>query len=256
MRLANKVALITGGGSGIGRASAVLFAREGAKVVVSDLQEVPTLETVELVNQAGGEAVAVTGDVSKSIDAENMVRQAVETFGRLDILVNSAGVSARNAASSDASPEQVWDRVMDVNLKGTYLVSWHAVPEMQRVGGGSIINLASIMGLVGYPEYMGGGFNPYTSSKGAVVNFTRGLAVENAKKNIRVNCICPGYVETNLTRALTDDPEANQKLVDLHPMGRLGKPEEIANAALFLASDESSFMTGAPLIMDGGYTAQ
>ena len=130
MRLANKVALITGGGSGIGRASAVLFAKEGAKVVVSDLHEVPTLETVEMVKEVGGEALAVTGDVSNSIDAENMVRATVEAFGRLDILVNSAGVSARNAASADASPEQVWDRVMDVNLKGTYLVSWHAVPEM------------------------------------------------------------------------------------------------------------------------------
>jgi NAD(P)-dependent dehydrogenase (short-subunit alcohol dehydrogenase family) len=145
---------------------------------------------------------------------------------------------------------------MDVNLKGTYLVSWYAVPEMERSGGGSIINLASTMGLVGYPEGMGGGFNPYGPSKGGVVQFTRNLAIDCAKRNIRVNCICPGYVETNLTRSLTDDPEMRARLEGRHPMGRLALPEEIAYAALFLASDEASFVTGAPLIVDGGYTAQ
>ena len=145
---------------------------------------------------------------------------------------------------------------MDVNLKGTYLVSWHAVPEMEAAGAGSIINLASIMALVGYPVGMGGGFNPYNASKGGVLQFTRNLAIDMAPRNIRVNCICPGYVETNMTRALTENAESYEALKGRHPMGRLGQPEDIANAALFLASDEAAFVTGAPLIVDGGYTAQ
>ncbi|MCI0438646.1 MAG: SDR family oxidoreductase [Chloroflexi bacterium] len=256
MRLKDRVALVTGAGSGIGRATAILFASEGARVVASDVSEVDALETVKAITASGGEAAPVTGDVSDAGDAERMVKAAVDAYGRLDILVNSAGVSGRNALPQGASHEAIWDRVMDVNLKGTYLVSWYAVPEMERSGGGSIINLASIMGLVGYPEGMGGGFNPYVPSKGGVVQFTRNLAIDCAKKGIRVNCICPGYVETNLTRGLTENPEIKAKLEERHPMGRLGRPEEIASAALFLASDESSFMTGAPLIVDGGYTAQ
>ena len=205
MRLEDRVALITGGGAGIGRATALLFADEGAKVVVSDLNEVPALETANEIRGLGGDAAVVTGDVAVSGDAERMVQVAIRDFGRLDVLVNSAGVSARNALPENASPEEVWDRVMDVNLKGTCLVSWHAVPQMERAGGGSIINLASIMGLVGYPVGMGGGFNPYNPSKGGVVQFTRNLAIDYAHKNIRVNCICPGYVATDLTRTLTDD---------------------------------------------------
>ena len=256
MRLENKVALITGGGSGIGRSTAVLFAKEGAKVVVSDFNEADALETTEEAKAGGREATAVIGDVARSGDAERMVEAAMQSYGRLDVLVNSAGVTARNALSEGSSPEQVWDRVMAVNLKGTYLVTWHAVPEMERSGGGSIINLASIMGLVGYPVGIGGGFNPYVPSKGGVVQFTRNLAIDCASKNIRVNCICPGFVTTNLTRALTEDPEMRETLEQRHPMGRLGRPEEIAYAALFLASEESSFVTGAPLIVDGGYTAQ
>jgi NAD(P)-dependent dehydrogenase (short-subunit alcohol dehydrogenase family) len=256
MRLENKVALVTGGGSGIGRATALLFASEGARVVVSDVNEADTLETAQLVKAAGGESIAVTGDVSSTIDAERMVRAAAEAYGRLDVLVNSAGVSARNALGQEASPEEVWDRVMDVNLKGTYLVSWHAVPEMERSGGGSIVNLASIMGLVGYPVGIGGGFNPYPVSKGGIMQFTRNLAIDCAARSIRVNCICPGFVTTNLTQALTEDQETRERLEELHPMGRLGRPEEIAYAALFLASDESSYVTGSPLVVDGGYTAQ
>lgn len=256
MRLENKVALITGGGSGIGRACGELFAQEGARIVVSDLAPESVQETAVLIESKGGDALAVTGDVSVNEDAREMVYTAVEAFGKLDILVNSAGVSARNAMPDGSSPEDVWDKVIDVNLKGTYMVSWHAVPEMARTGGGSIINLSSIMGLVGYPVGMGGGFNPYNPSKGGVLQFTRNLAIDSASKNIRVNCICPGYVETNLTRVLTEDDEARTQLEARHPMGRLGLPREIANAALYLASDESSFVTGTPLVVDGGYTAQ
>ena len=256
MRLENRVALITGGGSGIGRASAVLFAEEGAKVVVGDLDETHALETAQQIVAAGTEATIATGDVSDSQDAQRMVQTAVRAYGRLDILMNSAGVTARNALPEGTSQEQIWERVIDVNLKGTFLVSLHAVAEMERSGGGSIVNLASVMGLVGYPAGMGGGFSPYPPSKGGVVQFTKTLAVDCAGKNIRVNCICPGYIDTNMTQTLTSDPEVLKQLERRHPMGRLGRPEEIAYAALCLASDESSFMTGAPLVVDGGYTAQ
>ena len=256
MRLESKVALITGGGSGIGRACAEMFAREGAKVAVSDISLERAQATTQFVTSHGGEAIAISGDVSVGDDAQNMVSATVEKFGKLDVLVNSAGVSARNAMPKGSSPEEVWDKVMDVNLKGTYMVSWHAVPEMAKSGGGSIINLSSIMGLVGYPVGMGGGFNPYNPSKGGVLQFTRNLAIDSASKNVRVNCICPGYVETDLTSALTKDAEALSRLETLHPIGRLGQPEEIAYAALYLASDESGFVTGTPLVVDGGYTAQ
>ena len=256
MRLESKVALITGGGSGIGRACAEMFAREGARVVVSDISLERAQATTQFVTSHGGDAIAISGDVSVGDDAQNMVSATVEKFGKLDVLVNSAGVSARNAMPKGSSPEEVWDKVIDVNLKGTYMVSWHAMPEMAKSGGGSIINLSSIMGLVGYPVGMGGGFNPYNPSKGGVLQFTRNLAIDSASKNVRVNCICPGYVETDLTSALTKDAEALRRLETLHPIGRLGQPEEIAYAALYLASDESGFVTGTPLVVDGGYTAQ
>ncbi len=256
MRLESKVALITGGGSGIGRACAEMFAREGAKVAVSDISLERAQATTQFVTSHGGDAIAISGDVSVGDDAQNMVSATVEKFGKLDVLVNSAGVSARNAMPKGSSPEEVWDKVIDVNLKGTYMVSWHAMPEMAKSGGGSIINLSSIMGLVGYPVGMGGGFNPYNPSKGGVLQFTRNLAIDSASKNVRVNCICPGYVETDLTSALTKDAEALSRLETLHPIGRLGQPEEIAYAALYLASDESGFVTGTPLVVDGGYTAQ
>ena len=146
--------------------------------------------------------------------------------------------------------------VMEINLKGTYLMSLYAVPEMEHFGGGSIVNLASVMGLVGYPVGLGGGFNPYPPSKGGVVQFTKTLAIDCARKNIRINCICPGYIATTMTQSLTEDAEMLEQLKQHHPMGRLGQPKEIACASLFLASDESSFMTGAQLVVDGGYTAQ
>ena len=256
MRLKDKVALVTGGGSGIGHATAVLFAAKGAEVVVSDLNEANALETVAEIKNGGGDATALAGDVSKNTDAEAMVKGTVETYGTLDIVVNCAGVVAGKALPAGASPEEVWDRVMDVNLKGTYLVTWHAVRAMEQSGGGSIINIASINGLVGYPMGLGGGFDAYVPSKGGVVQFTKNLAIDYGKKNIRVNCICPGHIDTNLIREFIQDPERREWLEQRYPMGRIGRPEEVAYAALFLASDESSFVTGAPLIVDGGYTAQ
>ena len=255
MRLKDKIALITGAGSGIGRASALLFAREGACVAVADISLDAAAETVRSIEDLGGRATALSCDVSDSEDAHEMVRSTVDAFGRLDILLNSAGVSARNAMPEGSSPEDIWDKVIDVNLKGTYLASWYAAPEMEKSGGGSIVNLASIMGLVGYPVGIGGGFNPYPPSKGGVVQFTRTLAIDSARKNIRVNCLCPGFIATNLTSALTEDPDMLARLESLHPMGRLGRADEVAHAALYLASDESGFVTGTALTVDGGYTA-
>ena len=247
-RLSHKVALITGAGSGIGRACSVRFLHEGAKVVGVDLEEP--------MSDLGPSFIPLSGDVTDSTDCETMIQTALNEFGGLDILVNSAGVSGRNALPENSTAEEIWDKVIEVNLKGTYLPSWHAVPEMKKTGGGSIINLASIMGIVGYPVGLGGGFNAYPSSKGGVIQFTKTLATDLARENIRVNCLCPGYVETNLTKNLTSDADTNELLKRLHPMGRLAKPEEIASAALFLASDDASFVTGSSLVVDGGYTAQ
>ena len=256
MRLEGKVAIVTGAGSGIGRASAEAFAREGARVVVADLSESDALETAAKIGEGGGEAATAIGDVTDGADAEAMVRAAVDSYGRLDVLLNSAGITSRHGSLKDASPEEAWDKVIDINLKGTWMVSWHAVPEMERSGGGSIVNLASTMALVGYPVGIGDGFNPYPPSKGGVIQFTRTLALAYARKGIRVNCLCPGYIATSLTADLRANDETRRLTLDRTPMGRYGLPEEVANAALFLASDESSFITGSPLIVDGGYTAQ
>ena len=225
--------------------------------MVSDVNEATAAETQSTIHAAGGDASIITGDVSNSADAERMVKATIDAYGRVDVLVNSAGITGRNAMHPGATPEEIWDRVIEVNLKGTYLMCWYAMPEMEQSGGGSIVNLASIVGLVGYSAGLGGGFNPYVPSKGGVLQLTRNLAIDYAKKGIRVNCICPGYISTNLTRSLIErDPEALGKLESLHPMGRLGTADEIAHAAVFLASEESSFVTGTPLIVDGGYTAQ
>ena len=249
-RLKGRVAIITGAASGIGRACVERFLIEGAKVVAADvapknIQEYPKEHVSPF-----------ACDVTSSVDAEKMVDFAISTFDRLDILINSAGISARNAIPESNDPHEIWDRVLEVNLKGTYLASWYAVPAMKESGGGSILNLASIMGLVGYPAGFGGGFNAYPPSKGGVVQFTKTLANDLAKDGIRVNCLCPGFVETQLTESLTSNPDTNEYLKALHPMGRLGQPDEIANAALFLSSDEASFITGASLAIDGGYTSQ
>ena len=256
MRLDKKVALITGGGSGIGRACAVTFACEGARVVVTDLRDADVDRTVEIVSEAGGKAVGIAGDVTRSEDAQKMVRTATDSFGRLDILVNSAGIATRNIETDGSTVEELWDKVIEVNLKGTFLVSWAAHPEMVKAGGGSIINLSSIIGLVGHQVGFGSAFNPYAASKGGVIQFTRNLALHVASDKVRVNAICPGYTVTTLTETLTGSPETMARLESMHPMGRLGQPEEMAAAALYLASDESSYVTGTYLAVDGGYTAQ
>lgn len=255
MRLAGKVALVTGGASGIGEASAVLFAREGAAVAVCDISTEGASRVASRIEADGGRALAVTGDVSARADVERMVAETVTHFGNLDILVNSAGVTVRTSPPG-LDWEGMWDRVMAVNLKGTYMMCKVAGEEMRTSGGGSIINLSSIYGLVGRPAFLGDGLDPYTHSKGAVVQLTREFGVSLAKEGVRVNCLCPGFANTALTAALRENPDLLSRLESLHPMGRLAEPEEIASAALFLASDEASFVTGAALAVDGGYTAQ
>jgi NAD(P)-dependent dehydrogenase (short-subunit alcohol dehydrogenase family) len=257
MRLADKVALITGAGAGIGRATALLFAMEGAKVVVQDLDTVAAQETATLMTKAGGEAVSIGGDVTLKADAEALVKMAVQTYGRLDILFNNAGIW-RGGTILDIS-EDDWDRTMAVNVKGIYLVSRSAVQQMMRQGGGSIINAASVAALRGSPMSAA-----YNASKGAVLLLTKCMALDFGRYGIRVNCTCPGVIETQMAddllsyRSLGDD-DRKQALLETyqerHAVGRLGQADEVARVVLFLGSDESSFVTGAAWPVDGGLSA-
>jgi len=255
MRLENKVALITGGGSGIGEASSELFAREGAAIGVCDVNAGTAESVAARIRDAGGRAIALQADVASRGDVERVVAGVVAEFGRLDILVNSAGVSDRGAPA-DYDTDQTWKWVMDINVSGTLLPCRVAVEEMRKTGGGSIINLSSIYGLVGRTAWLGDGFSAYAHSKGAVLQITRDLAVKTAREGIRVNALCPGFAHTALTTGLRENPELLARMEEAHPMGRLGEAIEIANFALFLASDEASFVTGTALSVDGGYTAQ
>lgn len=251
MRLADKVALITGGGSGIGKASCLLFAKEGAKVVVIDLKLDTAEATADEIRKAGGDAKAFAADVSKAKDAEAMVRFAEESYGKLNVVFNNAGVFHPDDDSVTNTSEAIWDMVINVNLKGVFLGCQYAVPALLRAGGGSIINTASFVAIMGAaaPQIA------YTASKGGVLAMTREIAVEFARKNIRANSLCPGPVETPLLAELLSDPaRRNRRLVHI-PMGRFARAEEMANAALFLASDESSFATGTSFLVDGGISA-
>ncbi len=251
MRLEGKVALITGAASGMGKVAAQLFASEGARVVVSDVSDEAGEATVGEIGDAGGEAAYVHADVSRGADAERMVAFAVDRFGQLDVLYNNAGIFHPQDDSVVNTPEDVWDRTIDINLKGVFLGCRYGIPAMLANGGGSIINVASFVALMGAaaPQIA------YTASKGGVLAMTREIAVEFARKGIRANALCPGPIETPLLADLLADPERrNRRLVHI-PIGRFGKAEEIARAALFLASDDSSLMTGAALVVDGGITA-
>ena len=251
MRLHNKVAVITGAGSGIGRESALLFAREGARVVVADVNDDAGQAVVEELRAAGGEAVYVRADVSKGAEAEGMIRAAEESFGRLDVLFNNAGISHAKDDDAVATEEEVWDLTMNINLKGVFLGCKYGIPALRRAGGGSIINTASFVALLGAatPQLA------YTASKGGVLAMTRELAVIHARENIRVNALCPGPLRTELLMKYLDTEEKRQRRLVHVPMGRFGEAREIAQAALFLASDESSFTTGATFLVDGGITA-
>jgi NAD(P)-dependent dehydrogenase (short-subunit alcohol dehydrogenase family) len=247
MRLENKVALITGGGSGIGKASCLLFAREGAKVVVVDLKKDTADATVK---EIGSQAKAFAADVSKAKDAEAMVKFAEDSFGKLDVVFNNAGVFHPKDESVTTTPEDIWDMVIDINLKGVFFGCKYAIPALLRAGGGSIINTASFVAVMGaaVPQIA------YTASKGGVLAMTREIAVEFARKNIRANSLCPGPVETPLLAELLADPARRQRRLVHIPPGRFARPEEMANAALFLASDESSYVNGTTFLVDGGIT--
>jgi NAD(P)-dependent dehydrogenase (short-subunit alcohol dehydrogenase family) len=251
VRLAGKVALITGGGGGIGGESALLFAAEGAAVVVVDVDEAAANKTVRLVGDRGGRAAAVRADVSKASDCDAMVQFAERTFGRLDVLFNNAGIMDSRDDDAVATPEDVWERTLAINLKGVFLGCKSGIPALRRAGGGSIVNTASFVALLGAATAQ----IAYTASKGGVVALTRELAVIHAREKIRVNALCPGPLKTELLMKFLDtDAKKQRRLVHI-PMGRFGEAKEMARAALFLASDESSYMTGAELVVDGGITA-
>jgi len=250
-RLDGKVALITGAGNGMGRAAALLFAAEGANVVVADAAAAAGAATVAAVHAAGGEATFVAGDVSVVDEMAAVVDHATATYGALHVLYNNAGIFPADDAGVVDTPEPTWDRVLDVNLKGVFLGCRFGVPALLASGGGSIINVSSVVALVGsaVPQIA------YTASKGGVLSLTREVAVQYARDGIRANALCPGPIETPLLNELLRNPEwAPRRLVHI-PMGRPGRPEELARAALFLASDDSSFMTGAALVVDGGISA-
>jgi NAD(P)-dependent dehydrogenase (short-subunit alcohol dehydrogenase family) len=250
-RLDGKVALITGAASGMGKVAAGLFSGEGASVVVADVTDEAGEDTVREIEAAGGRAAYVHADVSSAPSAEEMVRFAVERFGGLHVLYNNAGIFPADDGSVTDTPETTWDRVMNINLKGVFLGCKYGIPAMLDSGGGSIINVASFVALMGAatPQIA------YTASKGGVLSMTREIAVEFARRNIRANALCPGPIETPLLAELMADPTRRERRLAHIPIGRLGQAHEVANAALFLASDESSLITGATFVVDGGITA-
>ena len=249
MRLENKVALISGGARGMGAVEARLFAGEGAKVVIGDVLEEEGRQTEAAINESGGECVFVALDVTDEADWEQAVAAAVARFGKLDILVNNAGIARINNVEDTSADE--WDLVMDINAKGVFLGTKAAIPEMRKAGGGSIVNISSIAGLVG------GRTSAYSASKGAVRLLTKSTAIQYAAEGIRCNSVHPGVIESPMTRPIMLDTEAGrEQAIARHPLGRIGQPEDIAYGVLFLASGESSFMTGSELVIDGGATAQ
>ena len=251
MRLPNKVALITGGGSGIGRETSLLFAREGAAVVVVDVVDDAGRQTVDQITADGGRASYVHADVSSATDGAAMVAHAEHAFGRLDVLFNNAGIMHSSDDDAIATSQDTWDLTMAINVHGVFLGCKYGIPALRRAGGGSIINTASFVAKLGAatPQIA------YTASKGAVLAMTRELAVIHARENIRVNALCPGPLKTPLLMSFLDtDAKRHRRLVHI-PMGRFGEASEIAQAALFLASDDSSYVTGATFLVDGGITA-
>lgn len=246
MRLAGKVVVITGAGQGIGAAIARLFAVEGARLALADVNAGPVHKVAAGITAQGGEVITVRADVTSDSDCRHMVETAVESYGSLEVLVNNAGIAGKGRVTEVS--EETWDRVMAVNLKSIFLTSRHAIPHMERAGGGSIVCIASVAGLTGEMGQVA-----YNTSKHGVIGLVRCMAYDHASAGIRVNAVCPGAIDTPLLSPLTE--ERRTRLENLHIMQRLGRPEEVARTVLHLASDESSFTTGAAYVVDGGYTA-
>lgn len=251
MRLKDKVALITGGASGIGRETSLLFAREGASVVVADMDDSGGQETVKMIGAAGGKAQYIHADVSSAKESERMIATAEKEFGKLNVLFNNAGIMHGKDDDAISTEEDIWDLTMRINAKGVFLGCKYGIPALRRAGGGSIMNTASFVALLGAatPQVA------YTASKGAVLAMTRELAVIHARENIRVNALCPGPLRTELLMKFLDTEQKRQRRLVHIPMGRFGEAKEIALAALYLASDESSYVTGTEFLVDGGITA-
>jgi NAD(P)-dependent dehydrogenase (short-subunit alcohol dehydrogenase family) len=246
---AGKVAFVTGAGSGIGRATALAFAREGASVVVSDISEQGNQETVRMIEELDERALAVRCDVTRAGDVKAALDRTVETFGRLDVAFNNAGVEQEEAATAQLA-EEVWDRVIDIDLRGVFLCMKHEIPLMLEQGGGAIVNTSSGAGVKGFP--MGAA---YVAAKHGVIGLTRSAALDYAQANIRINAVCPGIIETQMMDRVTGDtPEGRQQVISQEPIGRMGKPEEIAEAVLWLCSEAASFVVGHAMVVDGGQT--
>ncbi len=248
-KLSDRVAIVTGAASGIGKASAELFAAEGAKVVVADWDEARGEAVASHIRASDGEALFVKVDVSSAEDVRRMVETAAERYGRLDVLFNNAGVEGEQAFTADCTLEN-WDRVIGINLKGVFLGMKYAIPQMLKAGGGAIINNASVAGIVGFQ-----GMPAYCASKGGIIQLTKTAALEYARLNIRVNVICPGVISTPMVERALQSEEMRKAFEALEPVGHFGQPEDVARLALFLACDDSAFCTGAPFIVDGGFVA-
>ena len=245
MRLNNKIAIVTGAGRGIGKAVALRFAEEGAKVVVDDVNDINGASTVAAINDAGGEALFINADVSDTTEAERLISSTVDAYGPVDILVNNAICSTADVLNNN------WEANLAVALQGTNHCSAAVIPVMQQNGGGSIVNIASVNGLIGLQ-----GIHAYSAAKGGVIALTRSMAVAHGKDNIRINCICPGTIQTEVWEPMLErNPQILDEITPWYPLGRIGQPIDIANAALFLASDEAGFATGAVFVIDGGLTA-
>jgi NAD(P)-dependent dehydrogenase (short-subunit alcohol dehydrogenase family) len=247
MDFKNKVAVVTGASSGIGKSVSELYAREGAAVILSDINQELGEKTTEEIRKAGGEAIFVRADVSKPSDCENMVKAAMDKYGRLDFACNNAGVGGDQNPTADYSLES-WDKAIAVNLSGVFYCMKYELPAMLKSGGGSIINMASILGRVGFAGAVG-----YVAAKHGVLGLTKTAAIEYAPHGVRVNVVGPGFISTPLIKELEENPEINNMLISLHPVGRLGKPVEVAELVIWLSSDKASFVTGAYYPVDGGY---
>ena len=253
-KLSDKVAFVTGGSSGIGRSTALAFAQKGARVAVVDVDVEGGEETSNLIEKQNGEAIFIRADVSSAKDVERAVSDTIDAWGRLDCGFNNAGANTAHLEAISPIqdyPEANWDRVINVNLKGVWLCLKYEIPHMIAQGGGSIVNTSSALGLVGCED-----MSAYVASKHGIVGLTRTAALENARHSIRVNAVCPGYIKTKMTAARLEDPESTEKLLSREPMGRIGEPEEVASAVVWLCSDDASFVTGHAMAIDGGWTSQ